>query len=84
MLISLGMPGHVILPVWLTYFLRAPQATKTQFIVVTPEGAVQAVVAIVPGEGRINVQPSAKAHGAITLVDTADNAFQVCFLVPTQ
>jgi hypothetical protein len=84
MLIGLGMLGYVFKTVWLTCSLQALQATKTQFIVVTPEGAVQAVVAIVSGEGRINVQPSAMAHGAITLVDTAGNAFQVCFLVPTQ
>lgn len=56
------------------------QASKTQFIVVTPEGAVQAAVAIVPGKGTILVQPSATAHGSITMIDTNGNSFQVpCF-----
>lgn len=53
------------------------QASTTQFTVINPAGAVQAAVAILPGSGSIDLQPSPNAHGNITLIDTAGNAFKV-------
>ncbi|BDA47026.1 hypothetical protein COCOBI_09-4810 [Coccomyxa sp. Obi] len=66
--------GIVALPVSAGTTVRA---SRTQFIVINPEGAVQAVVAILPGSGSIDLQPSPNAHGPITLIDTAGNSFQV-------
>ncbi|CAL8471643.1 g11185 [Coccomyxa elongata] len=66
--------GIVSLPVSAGTTMRA---STTQFIVINPAGAVQAAVAILPGSGSIDLQPSPNAHGTITLIDTAGNAFKV-------
>lgn len=52
------------------------QATNSGFSILNPAGAVQAVLAVAPGNGTIDIHPNGRSQDRLTLIDSAGNSFQ--------